>query len=90
MLVLGGTTIGFALGGRRQDIRVVLGFATGARNVRGGAHGGDAKFRRYDPDVRLMGVIVTLVMAGLQVPLAKWLGWRAARHEPAAPERRAP
>lgn len=44
ILLMGGTMIGFVLGGPRRDIRVVLGFATGARNV--GAHGGDARFRR--------------------------------------------
>ena len=73
LLVLGGTTIGFLLGGRRRDLRVVLGFATGARNVGAALTVATQNFGG-DPDVRLMCVIVTLVMAGLQVPLAAWLG----------------
>jgi BASS family bile acid:Na+ symporter len=88
ILVLGGTTIGFALGGPRRDIRVVLGFATGARNVGAALTLATQNFGD-DPDVKLMCVIITLVMAGVQLPLAKWLG-RGARHDPAAPERRAP
>jgi BASS family bile acid:Na+ symporter len=75
ILVLGGTMIGFALGGPRRDFRVVLGFASGARNVGAALTVATQNFGD-DPDVKLMCVIVTLVMAGLQVPLAAWLGRR--------------
>ena len=88
ILVMGGTMIGFVLGGPQRDIRVVLGFATGARNVGAALMVATQNFGD-DPDVRLMCVIVTLVMASLQVPLARWLG-RGARHSRAAPERRQP
>jgi BASS family bile acid:Na+ symporter len=77
ILVLGGTAIGYALGGPRRDIRVVLGFGTGSRNV-GAALAVAAENFGDDPDVAVMCVIVTLVMAGLQVPLARWLGRGAA------------
>ena len=73
ILVLGGTAIGYVLGGPRRDMRVVLGFGTGSRNVAAALAVAAQNFGN-DPDVTLMCILVTLAMVGLQAPLAKWLG----------------